>query len=200
MCCSYGYETGSAVDVSRIADRISPGVQSFRYGDIRPSDPAVILKAGKERSEVYADTMAWGFFSFDNKLLINARAESATQKRSFAESVLRRRCIIPAGCFYEWDQKKIRNTFTDPDGSSLFMAGFYNLFENNNRFIILTTGANESMAPVHDRMPLILPEDQIREWIWRDDLVLDFLAAQPPELSRKPEYEQLSFFDYMQQE
>lgn len=185
------------MDVSRIADWVSPAARSYRPGEVRPSDRAVILKAGKEKSEIHADTMAWGFFSFDNKLLINARAESATEKKSFAGSVLRRRCIIPAGYFHEWDKNKTKYSFSLTNGASLYMAGFYNLFGNSNRFIILTTQANDSMAPVHDRMPLLLPEDQVRKWIWQDDLIMEYLAARPPELSRKTEYEQLTLFDYL---
>lgn len=196
MCCRYGYETGTEIDVERIADLVLPGAKKIPKGDVHPSEPAVILKAGPEKEEVYADTMQWGFLSFDRKLLINARSESALEKKSFSDSILHRRCIIPAAHFYEWDKNKIKNTFTPLQGASLYMAGFYNLFDNENRFIILTTAANGSMAPVHDRMPLLLPEEKVREWIWRDDFVQDYLRVRPAELGRTSEFEQLSFFDY----
>ena len=194
MCCRYGYESGTAMDVRDLADYISPEAGNFRTGDVHTSDPAVVLKSGPEEKAIYADVMPWGFFSFDKKLMINARAESATEKKSFSDSILRRRCIIPASHFYEWDRNKIKNKFADPEGVSLYMAGFYNLFDQENRFIILTTAANESMAPVHDRMPLLLRRDQIEGWICRDDQFMGYLKQRPQELLRKTEYEQLSLF------
>ncbi|MDY4969915.1 MAG: SOS response-associated peptidase family protein [Lachnospiraceae bacterium] len=117
-----------------------------------------------------------------------------------------------AGHFYEWDRTKTKVTFSgasDGENSSLYMAGFYNYFHIDQgfddrtgkrggidefRFIILTTGANESMKPVHDRMPLILPENQIRDWIFDDGLVGEILEQSSPMLSRYQEYEQLTLF------
>lgn len=194
MCCRYGYEPGTVTDVRELADHISPEAEHFRTGDVRPSDPAVILKGGPDKKAIHADVMPWGFFSFDKKLLINARAETAIEKKSFSDSILRRRCIIPASHFYEWDRNKVKNIFTDSEGGSLYMAGFYDLFDQENRFIILTTAANGSMAPVHDRMPLLLQRDQIEDWIFCDDQLMDNLKQRPQELQRKAEYEQLSLF------
>ena len=140
--------------------------------------------------------MRWGFLGgADRKqLMINARAESALEKKSFSESVLRRRCIVPAKHFYEWDAQKNKATFTWDESPSLYMAGFWNYFGTESRFIILTTEANDSMRKVHDRMPLILPENQIMDWIDEDDMVRDFLAQPSPMLSKYQEYEQLTLW------
>ncbi len=78
-------------------------------GDIHPADSAIILSGS--RFSLQAEVMGWGFPSY-NQLLINARAESALQKPTFSESVMRRRCIIPARHFYEWDSKKNKVTFS----------------------------------------------------------------------------------------
>jgi hypothetical protein len=75
------------------------------------------------------------------------------------------------------------------------MAGMYNLFNGEDRFVILTTEANESMRPVHDRMPLILREDEITDWLREDDRTQDFLRIVPPQLMREQSYEQMSLFD-----
>ncbi len=194
MCCRYGYEPGIIEDVEWLSERIFPGVDKIRAGDVSPSDPGVILRSDPETPGICADVMPWGFFSFDKKLLINARAESVLEKKLFSEGIRHRRCVIPAGCFYEWDRNKVKNTFTLPEERALFMAGFYDLFENQDRFIILTTEANESMRPVHDRMPLLFSKDRIRDWILDDSSVKDLLSEMPPLLDRKPEYEQLTLF------
>lgn len=58
----------------------------------------------------------------------------------------------------------------------------------------LTTAANDSMKDVHDRMPLILNDDMMRDWIRNDDMVEEYLAKDPPMLGRYQEYEQLTLF------
>ncbi len=73
------------------------------------------------------------------------------------------------------------------------MAGFCDWFENERRFVILTTDANESMRKVHDRMPLILEKEQLEDWF--DDRKLEELLHQIPVLlKRETEYEQQSLF------
>ena len=105
-----------------------------------------------------ARQMQWGFPGFQGKgLLINARAEAILDKKTFRESVLHRRCVIPARHFYEWSKNKEKYTFQSPkQDDTLFMAGCYQIYNGQNRFVILTTQANASVAPVHERMPLLL--------------------------------------------
>ncbi len=79
----------------------------------------------------------------------------------FRDSVLHRRCIIPAKHFYEWDSDKNKVTFLRKDKSVLYMAGFYNCFQGEDRFIIITTQANTSVQKVHNRMPLILEDKEL---------------------------------------
>ena len=56
----------------------------------------------------------------------------------------------------------------------LYMAGLYNRYQDEDRFVILTTAANESMKPVHDRMPLLLERDEISKWMFEARLTEDF--------------------------
>ena len=63
--------------------------------------------------------------------------------------------------------------------------------ENEHRFVILTTAANASMEPVHDRMPLILEENQIKDWICENSKTEELLKKTPPLLEREGEYEQM---------
>ena len=191
MCCLYYYDHGTIEDVERIVGKT---INSTFQGDVHPTDQALIITGNG--NALSAEDMRWGFLGgVDRKqLMINARAESALEKKSFSESALRRRCIIPAKHFYEWDAQKNKATFTWDESSSLYMAGFWNYFGAESRFIILTTEANDSMRKVHDRMPLIFPENQIKDWIHEDGMVRDFLAQPSPMLSKYQEYEQLTLW------
>lgn len=191
MCCRYYFDQDTVKDIERIT---GSATDLKANGDVHPADHAPII-TGKDHS-LAVENMRWGFpGSGDSKqLMINARAETALEKRTFCESVLHRRCIIPARRFYEWDGQKNKVTFTWDESSTLYMAGFWNFIDYEQRFIILTTEANDSMRKVHDRMPLILPENQIMDWIHEDDMVRDFLAQPSPMLSRYQEYEQLTLW------
>lgn len=73
------------------------------------------------------------------------------------------------------------------------MAGFCDWFENERRFVILTTAANDSMRKVHDRMPLILEKEHLADW-FEDRKMEEILHQIPVQLKREAEYEQQSFF------
>ena len=89
---------------------------------------------------------------------------SALEKSTFRDAVAKRRIVVPAAGFYEWNTRKEKSTFYRKNHPVLFMAGLYNPYEEGNRFTILTTAANSSMEPVHDRMPLLLEEEEILPW------------------------------------
>lgn len=76
----------------------------------------------------------------------------------------------------------------------LFMAGFCRQYGDGEHFVILTTAANVSMKPVHDRMPLILERDEIAEWMLDDTKTEGILHKIPCLLERKTDYEQMSLF------
>ena len=108
--------------------------------------------------------MVWGFPRFDGRgLLINARAETAAERRTFRECVLHRRCVIPAKGFWEWNKSKEKFSFERQDSQVMFMAGCYDCFDGQDRFVILTTEANPSVKPVNDRMPLILERNELED-------------------------------------
>ena len=116
-------------------------------------------------------------------------------KERFRESVLKRRCLIPAAGFYEWSEKKEKYYFTLPEERRvLLMAGFYKAFAEGGHFVILTRQADDSVAGVHPRMPLILDEDAAVEWLQNDASVLKLLKADAPRLKREKKG-QLSLFD-----
>ncbi len=168
-------------------------IRQMKESDLYPGKNAPVL-SGKNGS-LCCRWQHWGFPGFDrNKLIFNARCESALEKPLFRDSIRYRRIVIPASRFYEWNRRKEKNVFCRNDMPVLFMAGFYKQYEDGERFVILTTAANASMEPVHDRMPLILERKEITEWIFNDRKTESILHKIPCLLERKTEYEQLSLF------
>ena len=208
MCGRFYVDEGTAREIEQIIRGVDLRIQKMRTGDIYPSQSAGILtcnsrqknplsagSAAENSPTLELTEMHWGFPQYQKKgLLINARAETALERRTFRESVLHRRCVIPARHFYEWDSDKNKVTFFREDRPVLFMAGFYNRFQDEVRFIILTTQANASVSPVHSRMPLILDEGELEDWVYDDKFTEYALHKTPTELLREQEYEQQSLF------
>ncbi len=149
-------------------------------------DVAVVVQPGADRARV-VDAYRWGLvpsWAKDPRIgnrLINARAETVTTSPAFRRSFSARRCIVPADAFYEWRRldEKTRQPYLirHPDGSPLAFAGLWATWkdEQNDAWLrtctIITTDANEGMARLHDRMPVILPPEA---WaLWLDPTVTD---------------------------
>lgn len=119
----------------------------------------------------------WGHLAqFDTtkppQLIINGRSEMAAEKRTFKKAVQERRCIVPADGFFEWMKTqggKVRVPYyiRRKDGETFWIAGLYwpETAEGPAHYILLTTRPNELMAPIHDRMPVILDDEAAKEWL-----------------------------------
>lgn len=116
--------------------------------------------------------------------MINARAETLATKPAFRKAFRQRRCLIPSDGFYEW-QKQGREKqpyyITLADGGLFALAGLWEHWEHNGLAIesctIVTTAANSLVAPLHERMPVILPADAYA--LWLDPSVEDVDCLQP---------------------
>ncbi len=105
--------------------------------------------------------------------LINARIETAAQKPSFRDAFRRRRCLIPADGFYEWQSRgkhKQKFLIRGASGRLLALAGLWERWRDANGVpvetcTILTTEPNDLLRPIHDRMPVIVPRDHYRDWL-----------------------------------
>ena len=137
--------------------------------------------------------------------LINARSETAAEKPSFRSAFRHRRCLIPADGFFEWQRRgKTRQPwlFGLRDGTPLAFAGLWERWtvpegatlsgslaerspgEAVETCTILTTAANDTVAPVHGRMPVILPPESWDAWLAGEEVPLgpypaDAMTAQP---------------------
>jgi putative SOS response-associated peptidase YedK len=154
------------------AQQLSLDAFSPRY-NIAPSQDvlAVITQAGTATPA----WMRWGLipsWSNEPKGFINARAETVERKPSFSESFERRRCLIPADGFFEWPRHKLTRQpyyFQLRDEAPFAFAGLWDRWQQNgvsiNSCAIVTTAANELLAPIHDRMPVILTPEAQEEWL-----------------------------------
>ncbi len=111
------------------------------------------------------------FLDADGK--INARAEGVEDKPAFRGAMRSRRCIVPATGFYEWKRapgRKQPYAITLPDRPLFGFAGLWETWKGTDgipveTFTIVTTDANEAVAEIHDRMPVILPVEAEEAWL-----------------------------------
>lgn len=192
MCGRYYIDDDTAREIEKLVHEVEQKIYRDNC-DIRPSESAPVL-TGKKTC-LSAERMKWGFPQYQGKgVIINARSETVLQSRMFRDSVLHRRCMIPAKHFYEWNRSKEKVTFSVDSDQFLYMAGFYNCFQEEDRFVILTAPANESVISVHDRMPLILEEQEIQDWIYDDKFLEYALHKKLPRLKKYEQYVQQSLF------
>ncbi len=122
--------------------------------------------------------------------LINARAETIWEKPSFRNLIKSKRVVIPVNGFYEWQRSgsgKIPHYFTSSSASAFALAGIYQISnEGVMQCCVVTTAANELMQPVHHRMPVIVPDDALADWLNSEDRsVVDPIMQPAPEGSLK---------------
>jgi len=137
--------------------------------------PVVRLEEGKRHFAL----VRWGLIPSwvkDPKnfsLLINARGESAAEKPAFRAAMKRRRCLVPADGFYEWQragERKVPYFVRLKGGGPLAFAGLWETWmgpngEEMETAAIVTTNANRTLAPIHDRMPVIVPPEGFDLWL-----------------------------------
>jgi putative SOS response-associated peptidase YedK len=148
-------------------------------GEVPPGTALPLLVAGGKKADV--TFLSWGIPMSDGKLLLNARAETAAEKPMFRDALAARRCALLTTGFYEWNAEKKKFRFRLPDSPSLYLAGLY---DREGRFVVLTTAANESMAEIHDRMPVVLPVGQVLPWLGGAEAA-GFFSAPGPLLARE---------------
>lgn len=145
-----------------------------RY-NIAPTQKILVVRPGdREREGAF---LRWGLIpswarGVEGPPLINARTETVASKPTFRESLRRRRCLIPADGFFEWKADSGRKQpvyFTQPGGHLFAFAGIWDRWEGPAGAIesvaILTTEANQTTRPFHERMPVILPREAESQWL-----------------------------------
>lgn len=166
-----------------------------RYNIAPSQDVSVVISHSGKRS---LNLFHWGLIpswakerSIGNKM-INARAETLKEKPSFKRLIQKKRLLIPADGFYEWQKDATGKTktpfFIGLKSKELFgFAGLWDAWkspegEEVRTFTIITTDANEVLRPIHGRMPVILKKEDEEAWLDPESMlekVLGFLAPYP---------------------
>jgi len=192
MCGRYDLSDNPAAIRARFA---VPEVPVFSPNmDWRPTDSAPILRldAGGSRECVLA---RWGLlpaWAPDLKFgtrCINARAETVAKLPAFRAAFRKRRCLVPVNAFFEWSGEKGRRLkwrITRRDEALFALAGLWEWWQDREAgeavtsYTIITCEANAAIAPLHDRMPVILRDADYARWLSADDGQA-LLAPCPPE-------------------
>jgi len=142
--------------------------------DLRPTQ-RVATVATNNKGMIQQLDASWGIKpTWSKALLINAQAETVAVKPTFKQSFSRRRCVVPISGWYEWSAKggtKSKYGFTTHDMSPLYMAGIWYEPEDEltpPKLVTLTTNPNDQCREYHHRMPLLLAEQSVIDWVLGD--------------------------------
>ena len=177
MCGRFSFTQPEKV-VAEVFDLSSIPTLSPRY-NIAPTQPVPTILPDSENGKRQLKMLRWGLipsWAKDMKMgarLINARAETIAEKPAFRSAFKRRRCLVLADGFYEWQQqdgKKQPFYFQLQDGKPFAFAGLWERWEKGEgepieSCTIVTTEANELMRPIHARMPVILEPQNYDRWL-----------------------------------
>ena len=158
-----------------------------RYNIAPSQDVLTIVQRDSQREATF---LQWGlipYWSKEAKAFINARVETIEQKSTFKDSFQRRRCLIAADGFYEWERNgKISQPyyFQMKDEAPFAFAGIWDRWHANDRTItscaIITTTANELLAEIHHRMPVILRPESYDLWLHEESRSADLMEILTP--------------------
>jgi putative SOS response-associated peptidase YedK len=181
--------TRSAAEVAEhfglsAAPRLRP-----RY-NLAPTQEAPVVRL-RSRGDEVLELRRWGLVPRWAKdvavgaRMINARVESVAERPAFREALRRRRCLVPADGFYEWQGRRGQRRphhITLQDGALFAMAGLYENWRGAGgevapTFTVLTRPASGSVAALHDRMPLILDPGEYAAWLARAELAPGAIQA-----------------------
>lgn len=168
--------------------------------NVAPQSLQPVVRLDSETGRRELTIMRWGlvpFWAKDAKIgysTINAKSETVTSSPAFREAMKRRRCLVPAEWFYEW--QKIDAKTKQPyaiglrDGSLFAFAGLWETWKDKTNdqvletYTVLTTDPNELVEPIHDRMPVILAPRDYERWLEPGEpthLPIDLLRPYPAE-------------------
>ncbi|MEM7280172.1 MAG: SOS response-associated peptidase [Pseudomonadota bacterium] len=174
MCGRYAF-FAPADAIATLFEIEDPPEIEFSY-NVAPTDyvPAVRYQEGARRLSM----LRWGLIPFwaKNKQIgvkmINARAETVSEKPAYKSAFKQRRCLLPASGFFEWQktsQGKQPHFISLSTGEAFAFAGIWESWGKDEEKIesvsIITTQPNPLVAQVHDRMPVIVPKDYFAKWL-----------------------------------
>ncbi len=184
MCGRYAIHAAPAALAELF--RVSAALPNFAPTyNAAPTQHLPVVRLNRETGQRHIDLLSWGLVprwadsTNDAAKLINARSETAAIKPSFREAWVRRRCLVPANALYEWrrtGRSRQAHAIALTDPSVFAMAGLWEGWKNpttgqwHRSFAILTTSANDLVASIHDRMPVIVPPEGWPDWLGETQL------------------------------
>jgi len=195
MCGRYTLTTPA--ETLRALFKVNEWVRMRSRYNIAPSQEAPIVRLTKAGDAREAAMCRWGLvphWADDPSIgarMINARSETASSKPAYRNAFKKRRCLVPADGFYEWqktdDGKRPCLIRLDEDRPFAF-AGLWSLWspkegegdERLETYTILTTNANKALQDIHERMPVILDPDEFNAWLDPDSETDDLEAMLRP--------------------
>lgn len=188
--CGRFTQTQSSEIIAQVFELENVPELTPRY-NIAPTQPVATVIVTAEDKKRQFQMLRWGLipsWAKDSKMaarLINARAETVTEKPAFRSAFRKRRCLVIADGFYEWQQlqgKKQPFYFRLSEGEPFAFAGLWEHWQNQDGETItsctlLTTEANQFMSPIHNRMPVILQPKDYALWLDPEIEKLDLLKS-----------------------
>ena len=176
MCSRYFLDADG--NIIAYTFRVPPDPRVPKRFNIAPTQEAPVVRVNADGGRELA-LLRWGLvpswakdLGVGNKM-INARAEGVHEKPAFREALRKRRCLVPATGFFEWEGPPGRKqpfAITVPDTPLFAFAGLWESWrpaggEPVQTFTIVTTDANPAVAAIHDRMPVILTPAEADTWL-----------------------------------
>ena len=165
------------------------GVENSDNFNAYPTQQLPIVK--KDEDSLTLTNYYWGLVPkwsekmTDFRPLNNARLETLMEKRTFSGLIKSQRCLVPADGYYEWrkneEGKKFPYFLKREHNETLFFAGLYQK-NNNLEFSIITTAAKGKILDIHHRMPVILKEEEIKNYLYSKDPMTFLNSHQNPEI------------------
>jgi putative SOS response-associated peptidase YedK len=166
MCGRYSLHSNSEV-VALMFGLSEVTAYQPRY-NIAPASQVLVVRQDGASMVRWGLVPRWAKDASIGAKMNNARAETVAQKPSFREAYRKRRCLIPANGFYEWklEHGLKQPYYIHPAGADLFaFAGLWEQWKDLQTCAVITAAANEKMAAVHDRMPVILERKDYPRWL-----------------------------------
>ena len=183
------YSISKVVKKTKNIVQNSEGVEDSDNYNAYPTQQLPIVK--KDEDSLTLTNYHWGLVPkwsekmTDFRPLNNARLETLMEKRTFSGLIKSQRCLVPADGYYEWrkneEGKKFPYFLKREHNETLFFAGLYQK-NNNLEFTIITTAAKGEISDIHHRMPVILKEDEIKNYLYSNDPMTFLNNHQNPEI------------------
>lgn len=200
MCGKYFINQELLYDLRKQFSEIGTADSGLLPGDTEKTDIVpgmdvpVLYRSG---GQTVCSPMTWGFPDHheSGQLVINARAETLTEKPMFRDAAQFHRCAVPAAGFYEWTAQKEQVSYSRNGVPVIYLGAVFRMIRDSFRFVIITREANASVRDVHGRMPLVLDLRDAIRWLGRQKEAAEVLNQELPQMKehRAAGMRQLSF-------